>query len=162
MLSVHSVVSFDFAVAMVPGWHSTIFPPYFVAGAIFSGFAMVLNILIPLRKIYGLEKLIPPRYLNNMANIMLATGWMVTYGYIMEAFMAWYSGDVFEKSMMFERAFGPYGWIFWSVILCNVIVPQAPVVSSRRARSRSSLIHRRAVREHRHVVRTPDDRSGKP
>ncbi|HEY1663559.1 MAG TPA: NrfD/PsrC family molybdoenzyme membrane anchor subunit [Verrucomicrobiae bacterium] len=124
VLSVHSVVSFDFSVAIVPGWHSTIFPPYFVAGAIYSGFAMVLNIVIPIRKIYGLENLITIRHLNNMANIMLATGMMVTYGYVMEAFMAWYSGDIFEKSMMTNRAFGPYGWIFWVLILLNVLIPQ--------------------------------------
>ena len=133
VLSVHSVVSLDFTVAIVPGWHSTIFPPYFVAGAIFSGFAMVLNILIPLRKVYGLEHLIPLRYLNNAANILLATGWMVTYGYIMEAFMAWYSGDVFERDMMYNRMLGPYGWVFWTVILCNVLVPQA--LWSRRVRT---------------------------
>ena len=133
VLSVHSVVSLDFTVAIVPGWHSTIFPPYFVAGAIFSGFAMVLNIIIPVRKIYGLEDLVPLRYLNNMANIMLATGLMVTYGYIMEAFMAWYSGDIFEKFMMTNRAFGPYGWVFWSVMLCNVLAPQ--VLWFRRART---------------------------
>src|SRR5581483_9412476 len=100
VLSVHSVVSFDFAVAQLPGWHSTIFPPYFVAGAIYSGFAMVLNLMIPIRRIYGLENLITVRTLNNMACVMLVTGWMVAYGYIMEAFMAWYSGDVFEKAMM--------------------------------------------------------------
>jgi molybdopterin-containing oxidoreductase family membrane subunit len=125
VLSVHSVVSFDFSVAMVPGWHSTIFPPYFVAGAIFSGFAMVLNIVIPLRKLYHLENFITDRHLDNMAKVMLATGMMVTYGYVMEAFMAWYSGDIFEKSMMFERAFGAYGWIFWALMLLNVVIPQA-------------------------------------
>jgi len=124
VLSVHSVVSFDFSVAMVPGWHSTIFPPYFVAGAIYSGFAMVLNIIIPIRKIYGLENLITARHLNNMAIVMLATGMMVAYGYVMEAFMAWYSGDVFEQSMMANRAFGPYGWIFWALMLLNVLIPQ--------------------------------------
>src|SRR5213595_3356173 len=96
VLSVHSVVSFDFAVALVPGWHSTIFPPYFVAGAIYSGFAMSLNIIIPVRKIYHLEQLITYRCLINMANIMLATGMIVAYGYFIEAFMAWYSGDIFE------------------------------------------------------------------
>ncbi|HEY3863499.1 MAG TPA: NrfD/PsrC family molybdoenzyme membrane anchor subunit [Verrucomicrobiae bacterium] len=124
VLSVHSVVSFDFSVTMLPGWHSTIFPPYFVAGAIYSGFAMVLNIIIPLRKLYHLEKIIPPRYLNNMANVMLATGWMVAYGYFIEAFMSWYSGDVFERYMMFNRAFGPYGWVFWLLMLTNVLIPQ--------------------------------------
>jgi len=133
VLSVHSVVSFDFTVAIVPGWHSTIFPPYFVAGAIYSGFAMVLNILIPLRKLYGLEQIIPLRYMNNMANVMLVTGWMVAYGYIMEAFMSWYSGDVFEQYMMWNRAFGPYGLIFWLLILTNVLIPQA--LWSKRVRT---------------------------
>ena len=133
VLSVHSVVSLDFTAAIVPGWHSTIFPPYFVAGAIFSGFAMVLNILIPLRKLYGLEEIIPLRYMNNMANVMLVTGWMVAFGYIMEAFMAYSSGDVFEEYMMWNRAFGPYGWIFWSLILTNVLIPQA--IWSRRVRT---------------------------
>src|SRR5665213_1680273 len=124
VLSVHTVVSFDFAVAMLPGWHTTIFPPYFVAGAIYSGFAMVLNILIPLRKLYHLEKIIPMRYMNNMANVMLATGMMVAYGYFIEAFMSWYSGDVFERYMMFNRAFGPYGWLFWVLMGVNVVIPQ--------------------------------------
>ena len=125
VLSVHSVVSLDFAVAQLPGWHSTIFPPYFVAGAIYSGFAMVLNIVIPVRKVYHLEHLITERHLNNMANVMLATGMMVAYGYFIEAFMSWYSGDIFEEYMMINRAFGPYGWIFWVLMLCNVIIPQA-------------------------------------
>ena len=138
VLSVHSVVSFDFSVALVPGWHSTIFPPYFVAGAIYSGFAMVLNIVIPIRKLYGLESLITIRHLNNMAVVMLVTGMMVTYGYVMEAFMAWYSGDVFERAMMMNRAFGPYGWIFWALILLNVIIPQA--LWSRRIRLSPMLL----------------------
>jgi Ni/Fe-hydrogenase subunit HybB-like protein len=125
VLSVHSVVSFDFAVAIVPGWHSTIFPPYFVAGAIFSGFAMVLNLIIPVRKIYHLESVITLRHLNNAANVMLVTGLIVAYGYLMEAFMAWYSGDVFEEFMMGNRAFGPYGWAFWALMLFNVVIPQA-------------------------------------
>src|SRR5512138_1440221 len=116
VLSVHSVVSFDFAVAQLPGWHSTIFPPYFVAGAIYSGFAMVLNLIIPIRRMYGFQNLITTRTLNNMACVTLATGWMVAYGYIMEAFMAWYSGDPFEAYMMKNRAFGPYGWIFWCLL----------------------------------------------
>lgn len=125
VLSVHSVVSFDFAVAIEPGWHSTIFPPYFVAGAVYSGFALVLNIVIPLRRVYHLENLITARHLNNLANIMLTTGLIVAYGYVMEAFFAWFSGDVYERGMMFNRAFGPMGWIFWLLILCNVVVPQA-------------------------------------
>ena len=125
VLSVHSVVSFDFSVALVPGWHSTIFPPYFVAGAIYSGFAMVLNIVIPIRKLYHLENLITLRHLNNMGVVMLVTGMMVAYGYVMEAFMSWYSGDIFERSMMKDRALGPYGWIFWTLIVLNVLIPQA-------------------------------------
>jgi molybdopterin-containing oxidoreductase family membrane subunit len=133
VLSVHSVVSFDFSVAIVPGWHSTIFPPYFVAGAIYSGFAMVLNIVIPVRKLYKLESVMPMRYLNNMANVMLVTGQMVAYGYLIEAFMAWYSGDVFEEYMMKNRAFGPYGWVFWSLMLFNVLIPQ--LLWSRRIRT---------------------------
>jgi molybdopterin-containing oxidoreductase family membrane subunit len=124
VLSVHSVVSLDFAVAIVPGWHSTIFPPYFVAGAIYSGFAMVLNIVIPVRKVYDLENILPERYLNNMANIMFVTGLMVSYGYVIEAFMSWYSGDIFEQYMMMNRAFGPYNWIFWTLMAFNVLIPQ--------------------------------------
>ncbi len=138
VLSVHSVVSFDFSVALVPGWHSTIFPPYFVAGAIYSGFAMVLNIVIPLRKFYRLETFITKRHLNNMGNILLATGWMVAYGYIMEGFMAWHSGDVFEEYMMANRALGPYGWIFWALLCLNVVVPQA--LWSRRVRTSPLLL----------------------
>lgn len=133
VLSVHSVVSFDFSVAQLPGWHSTIFPPYFVAGAIYSGFAMVLNLMIPIRRIYGLQNLITERTLNNMACVTLATCWMVAYGYIMEAFMAWYSGDVFEQAMMRDRAFGAYGWVFWLLMTLNVILPQ--LLWSRRVRT---------------------------
>ena len=125
VLSVHSVVGLDFAVTLLPGWHSTIFPPYFVAGAIFSGFAMVINLVLPIRKLYKLESFITSRHLNNMGCVLLATGWMVTYGYIMEAFIAWYSGNVFERYMMYNRAFGPYGWIFWILIALNVLTPQA-------------------------------------
>jgi len=138
VLSVHSVVSFDFSVAIVPGWHSTIFPPYFVAGAIFSGFAMVLNIVIPVRKIYKLEGLITARHLNNMANIMLVTGQIVAYGYLIEAFMAWYSGDVFEEFMMKNRAFGPYGWTFWLLLLFNVGFPQ--LLWLRKVRTHTLLL----------------------
>jgi Ni/Fe-hydrogenase subunit HybB-like protein len=125
VVSVHTVVSFDFAVALVPGWHSTIFPPYFVAGAIYSGFAMVLTIAIPLRKLYGLEDFITLRHLKNMGIVMLATGMIVAYGYMIETFMAWYSGDIFEKYMMMNRMFGPYGWMYWLLILFNILIPQA-------------------------------------
>ncbi len=133
VLSVHSVVSFDFAVSQLPGWHSTIFPPYFVAGAIYSGFAMVLNLLIPIRRLYGLQNLVTTRTLNNMACVMLVTGWMVIYGYIMEAFMAWYSNDPFEKHMMWDRAFGAYGWVFWGLMTLNCVIPQ--LLWSQRVRT---------------------------
>lgn len=125
VVSVHTVVSFDFAVAIMPGWHATIFPPYFVAGAIFSGFAMVLTLVIPIRAIYGLQDFITIRHLSNMAKIMLATGLMVVYGYAMEAFMGWYSGSRFEQDMLHNRMFGPFGVFYWCLLLCNAIVPQA-------------------------------------
>jgi molybdopterin-containing oxidoreductase family membrane subunit len=124
VVSVHTVVSFDFAVALVPGWHSTIFPPYFVAGAIYSGFAMVLTIAIPLRRLYGLEDLITARHLRNMGVVMLATGMVVAYGYLMEIFTAWYSGDIFEQYMTMNRMFGPYGYMYWLLILFNILIPQ--------------------------------------
>jgi Ni/Fe-hydrogenase subunit HybB-like protein len=125
VISVHTVVSWDFAIAIVPGWHSTIFPPYFVAGAIFSGFAMVMTLTIPIRTFYGLEDFITMRHLQAMAKVLLATGLMVTYGYVMELFMAWYSGNQFEIYMTLNRMFGPYAPLFWGLIACNVLVPQA-------------------------------------
>jgi Ni/Fe-hydrogenase subunit HybB-like protein len=123
VLSVHTVVSFDFAVGVLPGWHATIFPPYFVAGAIYAGFAMVLTLCIPLRKWYGLEDFITMRHLENMAKVMLATGLVVAYGYIMEAFFAWYSANPYERFMMSNRMMGPYAPYYWALILCNVIMP---------------------------------------
>jgi molybdopterin-containing oxidoreductase family membrane subunit len=125
VVSVHSVVSFDFAVSVVPGWHTTIFPPYFVAGAIYSGFAMVLTLAIPLRAAYGLQDFITMRHLQNMAKVLLVTGLIVAYGYTMETFMAWYSGDPYETFTIVNRAFGPYRSYYWALILCNVLVPQA-------------------------------------
>jgi Ni/Fe-hydrogenase subunit HybB-like protein len=132
VVSVHTVVSFDFAVGIVPGWHSTIFPPYFVAGAIFSGFAMVLTLAIPIRAIYGLQGFITETHLKNMAKILLATGLMVAYGYGMEAFMAWYSDNPFEAYVAFNRAFGPYAWAYWLLIGCNVLTPQLLWVKALR------------------------------
>jgi molybdopterin-containing oxidoreductase family membrane subunit len=125
VLSVHSIVSADFAVALVPGWHATIFPPYFVAGAVFSGFAMVLTLAIPIRKFYHLEDFITLRHLENSAKVMLATGLMVAHGYLSEGFMAWYSDDKFDIYMTLNRMFGPYAPAYWLLIVCNVIVPQA-------------------------------------
>ena len=124
VLSVHTVVSFDFAVSQVAGWHTTIFPPYFVAGAIFSGFAMVLTLLVPFRKIYALENLITLRHLDNMNKIILATGSLVGLAYATEFFMAWYSQNQYEYFTFFNRAFGPYWWAYWTMVTCNVISPQ--------------------------------------
>jgi molybdopterin-containing oxidoreductase family membrane subunit len=124
-VSVHTVVSIDYAIAIVPGWHTTIFPPYFVAGAIYSGFAMVLTLAIPIRAIYGLEDFITMRHLQNMAKVMLVTGLIVAYGYLVEAFIAWYSGDRFERFVPFNRVTGPYALFYAALILCNVVIPQA-------------------------------------
>jgi Ni/Fe-hydrogenase subunit HybB-like protein len=125
VLSVHTVVSFDFTIAILPGWHSTIFPPYFVAGAIYSGFAMVLILAIPLRAVYGLQNLVTERHLNNCAKLMLATGLILAYTYLIEPFTAWYSGDPYEMAVVNNRAFGPEAWTFWTTIACNVIIPQS-------------------------------------
>lgn len=124
VLSVHSIVSLDFAVSNLPGWHTTIFPPYFVAGAVYSGFAMVLTFLIPVRNIFKLHDILTPRHLNNMSKVMLAMGLFVAYGYGMEAFYAFYSGAQYEIQAFQNRMFGPYGWSYWALILCNVIIPQ--------------------------------------
>jgi Ni/Fe-hydrogenase subunit HybB-like protein len=133
VVSVHTVVSFDFAAAIVPGWHTTIFPPYFVAGAIYSGFAMVMTLAIPIRKYYHLEDFITMRHLENMAKVMLATGLIVAYGYMMETFMAFYSADTFERYAFLNRFSGPYWPAYWSLILCNILIPQ--IMWFRKVRS---------------------------
>jgi Ni/Fe-hydrogenase subunit HybB-like protein len=124
VLSVHSVISLDFSVALLPGWHTTIFPPYFVAGAIYSGFAMVLTLAIPIRKFYHLEDLITIRHIENCNKVMLATGLVVAYGYSSEVFMSWYSASHWEYFMMWNRMFGPMGWSYWALITCNIALPQ--------------------------------------
>ncbi len=124
VLSVHSVVSFDFATSVIPGWHTTIFPPYFVAGAIFGGFAMVLTIMLPARAIFGLHDLITDDHVDKMCKIILLTGSMVGYAYAMEFFIAWYGGNLFEQYAFINRATGPYWWAYWSMIFCNVVSPQ--------------------------------------
>lgn len=124
VLSVHTIVSFDFAVSIIPGWHTTIFPPYFVAGAIFSGFAMVVTVLIFVRKIFNLENIITLNHLEKMNKVILATGMMVGYAYAMEFFIAWYSGNQFESFVFINRAFGPYAWAYWIMVSCNVLFPQ--------------------------------------
>jgi molybdopterin-containing oxidoreductase family membrane subunit len=124
VVSVHSIVSFDFAVAIVPGWHSTLFPPYFVAGAIYSGFSMVLTLLIPVRKVYGLKDFITDRHIDVMARVMLATGLFVAYGYIFEIFTAFYSGNTQEISIQMDRMTGRYALFYWLLLSCNVLIPQ--------------------------------------
>ena len=133
VVSVHSIVSSDFAIAQLPGWHSLIFPPYFVAGAIFSGFAMVLTLMIPARRLYRLEHVITTRHLDSMARMLLVTGWIVLYSYAVEIWSAWYSGDRFEMyTHLVARPTGPYAFVFWTVIACNCVVPQ--VLWSRHIR----------------------------
>lgn len=124
VLSVHSIVSFDFAVSQLPGWHTTIFPPYFVAGAVFSGFAMVLTLLVIAREIFGLKNMVTMIHLENMNKFILATGTMVGYAYAIEFFIAWYSGSPYETFAFINRAFGPYWWAYWIMVSCNVISPQ--------------------------------------
>lgn len=124
VLSVHTIVSFDFAVSVIPGWHTTIFPPYFVAGAVFSGFAMVQNVLIFVRQAFNLKHIITINHLEKMNQVMLLVGTMVGYAYAMEFFIAWYSGNQFETFTFINRALGPYAWAYWTMVSCNVIFPQ--------------------------------------
>ncbi len=124
VLSVHSVVSTDFAVSILPGWHTTIFPPYFVAGAIFSGFAMVMTLSIIVRKTFGLQDFITVNHLEKINKVMLLTGMMVGYAYSIEFFISWYSGNIYEAFTSINRATGPYAWAYWIMVTCNVIVPQ--------------------------------------
>jgi Ni/Fe-hydrogenase subunit HybB-like protein len=138
VVSVHTVVSWDFAISMIPGWHTTIFPPYFVAGAIYSGFAMVITLAIPCRKWFHLEDLITMRHMDCCAKVMLGTGLIVAYGYMMEAFMSWYSGNPNEIFMFKNRVTGPYGWSYAALILCNILIPQS--LWSRRVRQNMALL----------------------
>ncbi len=124
VLSVHSIVSFDFATSRVPGWHTTIFPPYFVAGAVFSGFALVSNLLIIAREVFGLKKVVRMHHLDNMNKFMLLTGSLVGYAYAMEIFIAWYSGNIYERYAFWNRALGEYWWSYWWMVSCNVLAPQ--------------------------------------
>ncbi len=124
VLSVHSVVSFDFAVSNLPGWHTTIFPPYFVAGAIFSGFAMVVTLLVIMREVFNMKNYVTIAHLERMNKIIMATGMMVGYAYACEFFIAWYSGSAFERFVFIQRAFGPYWWAYWTMAICNAFIPQ--------------------------------------
>jgi Ni/Fe-hydrogenase subunit HybB-like protein len=138
VLSVHTIVSFDFAISILPGWHTTIFPPYFVAGAIYSGFAMVLTLIIPLRSWYNMRDLITLRHIDAAAKFMLGTGLIVAYGYSMEAFFSWYSGDPYESFMYWNRMTGPYGFTYALLITCNIALPQA--LWSKRVRHNIVLV----------------------
>jgi molybdopterin-containing oxidoreductase family membrane subunit len=124
VLSVHTIVSYDFASSIVPGWNVTVFPPYFVAGAVFAGFAMVMNFLIPARAYYNLKHLVTMRHIDWMSKIMLATGLIVFYGYLLEVFYSWYSGNPYEYRLLMQRFNGPYAWSYWMLIFCNGIAPQ--------------------------------------
>src|SRR3954462_4522732 len=132
VLSGHTVVSFDFSIGLIPGWHATIFPPYFVAGAIYAGFAMVLTLAIPLRVLYGLEDFITIRHLENMGKVMLVTGLIVGYGYVMEAFFGYYSANQYEGFMIWNRMTGPYAPVYWALIFCNIVTPQFLWIKSVR------------------------------
>jgi len=138
VLSVHTIVSFDFAASLIPGWHTTIFPPYFVAGAIFSGFGMVLTLILPLRAAFKLHDLITQHHIDCMCKIILATGSMVGYAYSMEFFIAWYGGNIYEGFTFINRAFGQYGWAYWIMISCNVICPQ--LFWFRKVRENTALV----------------------
>ena len=138
VLSVHSIVSFDFATGLIPGWHTTVFPPYFVAGAVFAGFAMVLTLAIPVRKWYGLQDFITDRHLDNMSKVMFATGMIVCYGYFLEVFMAWYSANPYEWAMFMNRVSGPYAHLYWALWICNGVSIQ--VLWSQRARRNTTVL----------------------
>jgi Ni/Fe-hydrogenase subunit HybB-like protein len=138
VVSVHSIVSFDFSLGVIPGWHTTVFPPYFVAGAVFAGFAMVLTLAIPIRRIYRLEDFITMRHIDNMCKVMLTTGLIVGYGYVLEVFMGWYSANQYEKFMIMNRFQGPYAWSYWALIFCNIMAPQ--ILWSKKARQNLLLI----------------------
>ena len=138
VLSVHTIVSFDFAVSLIPGWHTTIFPPYFVAGAIFSGFGMVLTLMLPLRSLFGLHDLITQQHIDRMCKVTLATGSMVGYAYAMEFFIAWYGANPYEGFAFINRAFGPYAWAYYIMVSCNVISPQ--LFWFRKVRKNTALV----------------------
>ena len=161
VLSVHTVVSFDFSIGMIPGWHATIFPPYFVAGAVFAGFAMVLTLAIPLRVIYGLQDFITMRHLENMGKVMLVTGLIVGYGYVTEAFFGYYSANKYEGFMIWNRMTGPYAPFYWALIFCNIIMPAVPV-DQERPDQPDPAVRDRDGRQRRHVARALRDRRHQP
>jgi hypothetical protein len=156
VLSVHSVVSWDFAMSIVPGWHTTIFAPYFVAGAIFSGLAMVITLVIPIRKIFNLEAYFTPRHFDAMAKMVLVTGMVVFYAYLTEFFMAWYSFETPEREIFMNRVTGDYWWATWIMLTCNGIIPM--LLWSRKVRVNiPGAVHDHDLHQHRHVVRALRD-----
>ena len=152
VVSVHSIVALDFTFAIAPGYHSTIFPPYFVAGALLSGFAMVLTIAIPLRWAFSVEDLITLQHMDNAAKLMIASGMVVVYGYASEAFFAWYSGEAYERMMMVQRAVGPYSVLFWTMLVLQLRRAATAVVAPRPSHH-AVAVHGRAGHQHRHVDR---------
>ena len=161
VLSVHTVVSFDFSIGIIPGWHATIFPPYFVAGAIYAGFAMVLTLAIPLRILYNLQDFLTMRHLENMGKVMLVTGLIVGYGYVMEAFFGWYSANQYEEYMILNRMTGPYWPFYWTLILCNILMPQFLWIKSVRTLADQAVPHLDG-RQRRHVARAVRHRRHEP
>ena len=156
VLSVHSIVSFDFAVSVLPGWHTTIFPPYFVAGAIFSGFAMVITLMVIARYAFRIEHLVTIKHLENMCKIILLTGTIVGYAYGTEFFIAWYSGNGYERFTFLNRALGPYAWAYWTMLTCNVMIPQ--IFWFKKARTNVPAdVRDLDLRQHRDVVRALRD-----
>jgi len=138
VISVHSVVAMDFATSVIPGWHTTIFPPYFVVGAVYSGFAMVMTVLLVARKVFKLERVVLPKHLELMCKVMLLTGMLVGFAYATELFMAWYSGNEYELAVFRNRMVGPYAWAYWTMVVCNVVVVQ--VFWSKRMRSHATVM----------------------
>ena len=161
VLSVHSIVSFDFAVSVIPGWHTTIFPPYFVAGAIFSGFAMVSTLIILMRWMFKLQHLITTNHLELMNKIIIVTSIMVGYAYTIELFTAWYSGVAVERFAFMNRALGPYAWAYWTMVFCNVVAPQA-LWFQKNTPVGAADVPDRAVGQRRNVVRAVCDRGDQP
>jgi molybdopterin-containing oxidoreductase family membrane subunit len=143
VVSVHTIVSFDFATSVIPGWHTTIFPPYFVAGAVFSGFAMVITLLLITRSVLHLERFITDAHFDKMAKVLLTTGLLVGFAYATELFIAWYSDNLYERFTFMNRAFGPYRWAYWTMVFCNIVTPQ--VFWWRRARRSVPLLFAVAV-----------------
>ena len=161
VVSVHTIVSFDFATSVIPGWHTTIFPPYFVTGAIFSGLSMVITLIVPLRVLCGLKDVVTTRHLENMCKLILATGLLMGYGYTIEVASAWYGGNPYEEYLVRNRAIGPYAWCYWTMVACNVLFPQLFWFKWFRTTPVGD-VRRRDPGQRRDVVRAVRDRGRQP